>query len=129
MTRLRFTEYLDLDLDDEVWRCNRCGTELTSARNPYKQGCLVYDRDPRDIHPPIIEGDYTFSPDPEWVRILEFYCPGCGAQVETEYLPPGHRSPSTSRSTSTGSSGASPQGEVLVSDGRLVVPSRNGGTP
>jgi acetophenone carboxylase len=24
------------------------------------------------------------------VRILEFYCPGCGTQVETEYLPPGH---------------------------------------
>ena len=24
------------------------------------------------------------------MRILEFYCPGCGRQVETEYLPPGH---------------------------------------
>jgi len=24
------------------------------------------------------------------VRIVEFYCPGCGTQVETEYLPPGH---------------------------------------
>ncbi|HMH38556.1 MAG TPA: acetone carboxylase subunit gamma, partial [Streptosporangiaceae bacterium] len=88
--RLRFTEYLDLDLDEEVWRCNRCDAVLTSARGEYKRGCLVYDRDPREIHPPLIEGDYTFSPDPEWVRILEFYCPSCGAQVETEYLPPGH---------------------------------------
>src|SRR5436190_124270 len=88
--RLRFTEYLDLDLDEEVWRCNRCDAALTSAREEYKRGCLVYDRDPREIHPPLIEGDYTFSPDPEWVRILEFYCPSCGAQVETEYLPPGH---------------------------------------
>jgi acetophenone carboxylase len=24
------------------------------------------------------------------VRIVEFYCPGCGTQIETEYLPPGH---------------------------------------
>lgn len=90
MDRLRFTEYLDLDLDDESWHCNRCGRQLISARENYKRGCLVYERDPREVHPPIIEGEYTFSPDPAWIRILEFYCPGCGAQVETEYLPPGH---------------------------------------
>ena len=24
------------------------------------------------------------------VRIVEFYCSGCGTQLETEYLPPGH---------------------------------------
>lgn len=89
-TRIRFTEYLDLDIDGEMWRCNRCDAELISARRPYKEGCLVHERDPREIHPPLIEGAFTFSPDPDWVRILEFYCPGCGAQVETEYLPPGH---------------------------------------
>ena len=50
----------------------------------------MYERDPREIHPPILEGEYTFSPDPDWVRIIEFYCPGCAIQVETEYLPPGH---------------------------------------
>ncbi len=89
-TRIRFTEYLDLDIDAEQWRCNRCDAEIGSARRPYKEGCLVNERDPREIHPPLIEGDFTFSPDPDWVRILEFYCPGCGTQVETEYLPPGH---------------------------------------
>lgn len=82
--RIRFTEYLDVDLDSEMWRCNRCDAEVISARRPYKEGCLVYERDPREIHPPLIEGEFTFSPDPEWVRILEFYCPGCGTQVETE---------------------------------------------
>lgn len=90
MAKIIFTEYLDLDLDDENWCCNRCGHVLISAHENYKRGCLVYERDPREIHPPILEGDYTFSPDPEWVRILEFYCPGCGIQIETEYLPPGH---------------------------------------
>jgi acetophenone carboxylase len=126
MTRLRFTEYLDLDLDDEMWCCNRCGVELTSARNPYKQGCLVHDRDPREIHPPIIEGDYTFSPDPEWVRILEFYCPGCGAQVETEYLPPGHPITVDIEVDVDRLQARIAAGEVVVADGRLVVANRSG---
>jgi len=88
--RLRITEYLDLDLDREQWLCERCGRVLGPARESYKKGCLLYDRDPREVHPPIVEGNYSFAPDPLWVRIVEFYCPGCGTQVETEYLPPGH---------------------------------------
>jgi acetone carboxylase gamma subunit len=88
--RIRITEYLDIDLDREVWICNRCGSVLGPARENYKAGCLLYDRDPREVHVPIVEGPYSFAPDPLWVRIIEFYCPGCGTQVETEYLPPGH---------------------------------------
>lgn len=90
MERLRVTEYLDLDLSDENWYCHECGNGFGSARGNYKEGCLVHERDPREIHQPLIEGPYTFAPDPEWVRIVEFYCPGCGTQIETEYLPPGH---------------------------------------
>ncbi len=86
----QITEYLDIDLDKEMWCCNRCGKELISARENYKKGCKVYNRDPRDIYPPVVEGEFTFSPDPEWCRIIEFYCPGCGIMVENEYLPPGH---------------------------------------
>ena len=88
--RLRVTEYLDLDLDRELWLCNRCGRELGPARDNYKKGCLLNDRDPREIHPPLVTGAYNFSPDPQWVRIVEFCCHGCGTQIETEYLPPGH---------------------------------------
>ena len=88
--RLRITEYLDIDLDREQLLCERCGRVLGSARESYKKGCLLYARDPREIHPPIVEGNFSFAPDPLWVRIVEFYCPGCGTQVETEYLPPGH---------------------------------------
>jgi acetophenone carboxylase len=88
--RIHITEYVDLDIDAEVWACSRCGHLLGSARESYKKGCLLYDRDPREIHPPIVSGEFNFSPDPQWVRIVEYYCPGCGAQVETEYLPPGH---------------------------------------
>jgi len=88
--RLRITEYLDLDLDAEQWLCNRCGRELGAARDNYKKGCLLYDRDPREVHLPIVKEQFSFAPDPVWVRIVEFYCPQCGTQMETEYLPPGH---------------------------------------
>lgn len=88
--KIRFTEYLDLDIDRERWTCNRCGHVLGPARDSYKKGCLVHDRDPREIHQPLVSANFNFSPDPLWVRIVEFYCPGCGTQIETEYLPPGH---------------------------------------
>lgn len=89
-SKIRVTEYLDLEIERELWLCNRCGRELGSARENYKKGCLLFDRDPREVHPAIVPGSFSFSPDPLWVRIIEFYCPGCGVQMETEYLPPGH---------------------------------------
>ena len=54
---------------------------------------LVYARDPKTVHHPHLDPEkyrYTMSSDKEWVRIVEFYCPICSVQVETEYLPPGH---------------------------------------
>jgi len=88
--RIRVTECLDLDIERELWLCNRCSRDLGPARENYKKGCLIFDRDPREIHPAIVPGTFSFSPDPLWVRIVEFYCPRCGVQMETEYLPPGH---------------------------------------
>ena len=91
MERIRFTEYLDLDLEDENWYCHVCGYKIGSARGNYKKGCLVYERNPKEIHDPILpKAPYNFCPKEEWVSIIEFYCPGCGTLIETEYLPPGH---------------------------------------
>ena len=87
------TEYLRIDLDAETWECRRCNHGLGNARDNYKRGLLVYDRDPREIHRPLLDPakyDRTYSPDPAWCRILEYYCPNCGTMVEVEYLPPGH---------------------------------------
>ena len=41
---------------------------------------------------PLLAADeeFNFSFDPEWVLLVEFYCPGCGTMIENEYLPPGH---------------------------------------
>ena len=52
LERIRFTEYLDLDLNNDKWHCNSCGHGLISARENYKRGCLVAERDPAEIHPP-----------------------------------------------------------------------------
>ena len=89
--RLRITEALDLDLDAERWRCNRCSADLGPATANYKEGCLLFDRDPRDIHGRFPgDPEFSFSPHPEWCRIVEVYCPGCATMLDVEYLPPGH---------------------------------------
>src|SRR5512143_1753765 len=91
--RVPMTEYLVIDLDTERWVCRVCAQDMGSAHGNYKEGTLVHDRDPREIHQPIIDPEryeYTCSPDPTYCRILEYYCLGCGTQIETEYLPPGH---------------------------------------
>ncbi|MCD7100767.1 acetone carboxylase subunit gamma [Pseudoclavibacter sp. 13-3] len=91
--RVPMTEYLRINLDTELWECRVCEQSLGDARGNYKEGTLVYDRDPREIHQSIIDPEryeFTFAPDPTYCRILEYYCPSCGVQLETEYLPPGH---------------------------------------
>jgi len=88
--RVRITEYLEVDVERETWVCNRCNKELSAARGSYKRGCKLRERDPREIHEPLVEGPYSYAPDPDYCRIIEYYCPGCGTMVETEYLPPGH---------------------------------------
>ena len=57
----RITEYLEVDLATERWMCQRCGHDLGDARDTYKKGCLIADRDPREVHPPIVEGASTAS--------------------------------------------------------------------
>jgi acetone carboxylase gamma subunit len=89
--KVRITEYLEIDLTREMWCCQRCGQELGKAREDYKRGCLVAERPLAEVHPSMVDGDgYSFSPDPGFCRLIEFYCPGCGIIIENEYLPPGH---------------------------------------
>ena len=91
--KVLITETLRIDLGTEQWECRRCGHEHGSARDNYKRGLLVHDRDPREVHKPLLDTqlyERTYSPDPTWYRILEYYCPDCGTMVEAEYLPPGH---------------------------------------
>jgi len=91
--KISMTEALAIDLERSTWVCRKCGHEHGPADQGYKQGLLVHARDPREVHQAILDPQQyqqTFAPQPEWVRILEYYCPQCALLVEAEYLPPGH---------------------------------------
>lgn len=91
--KIVMTEALLIDLDRSSWVCRKCGHEHGSAERSYKHGLLAHARDPREVHQAILDARQyknTFAPSPEWVRIVEYYCPQCALLVEAEYLPPGH---------------------------------------
>ncbi|MFC1849234.1 acetone carboxylase subunit gamma [candidate division CSSED10-310 bacterium] len=91
MKRVIVTEYLEIDLDTEEWCCRCCQHKLISVHKNYKEGCLVYARDPSSLYPPHVPAErYSFAPDKSICYFVEFYCPGCGTLIETECLPPGH---------------------------------------
>lgn len=93
MKLIQITEYLNVDLEKEMWCCERCGEELISVREPYVKGCLVHDRPAQEIYGSPIEiasGQHVdYAPDPRFNHVLEFYCPHCGTMIEVQYLPPG----------------------------------------
>lgn len=91
----QITEGLDMELNlDGIqgwrWLCHDCGYDLGPAQENYKKGCLIHARKPDEIWPPQIDEAYTFSYNAGWMRLVEFYCPGCGTMIELEVLPPGH---------------------------------------
>lgn len=91
--KANITEYLRVNLDTEMWECRSCDNPLIGARDNYKRGLLVHDRDPSEIHVPLIDTelyDYSFAPDPAYTALLEYYCPHCGRMMEVEYTVPGH---------------------------------------
>lgn len=89
--RVRITEYLDVDIDTEMWHCHVCERELVSARENYKHGLVVAERDPHEIYPPVYkDADWQLTVAPGFGVFVEFYCPGCGTLVETELLPDGY---------------------------------------
>jgi len=65
--------------------CSKCDFIYGSVHRNFKYDCLIYERDPEEIHPP----SRKMAPDKEWTMYREFYCPGCGTQVEVELCPHG----------------------------------------
>jgi acetophenone carboxylase len=97
MSKVRVTEYLDIDLERETWLCNRCSEPLGPARESYMKGCLVHDRPAAEVYGRPYEVEegalVNYAPDADFLRVLEFYCPKCGVMLEVQYLPPGHPVP------------------------------------
>ena len=63
-----------------------CGQEFGDYQQNWKEGALVYEREPAD-------GE-VFLPgqgaDPDWQLLREFYCPGCATLLDVEPVPVGY---------------------------------------
>ena len=71
---------------ERIVKC-RCGQEFGDYRVNWKLYASIYVRDSEETLREIYHG--REQPDPSWVQIREYYCPGCGSQLEVEAVPRG----------------------------------------
>lgn len=71
---------------ERVVKC-RCGQEFGDYRVNWKLSALIYVRDDAEKLGEVYHG--REQADPEWTQLREYYCPGCGAQLEVEAMPRG----------------------------------------
>jgi N-methylhydantoinase B/oxoprolinase/acetone carboxylase alpha subunit len=86
-TLLKLTPYVNIVEDKngrKVAVCSRCGLGYCEASQNFEFYCLIYERDGKEIYPDRLAGSK------DWYILREFYCPGCGVQVEVEATPPGN---------------------------------------
>lgn len=74
------------DSGDRVVKC-RCGHEFGDYRVNWKLSALVHVRDTEESLSEVYVG--REMPDPAWVQVREYVCPGCGSQLEVEAVPRG----------------------------------------
>lgn len=71
---------------ERVVKC-RCGHEFGDYRVNWKLAALIHVRETREQLREVYRG--REQPDPAWIQIREYTCPGCGAQLEVEAVPRG----------------------------------------
>ena len=95
--KVKWPEKILLPLTDELYivqkgeerviKCS-CGYEYGDYRENWKLKALIHVRESKEelkeIYP------YPGGPDPEYCEIREYYCPGCGTQLQVETVPYGY---------------------------------------
>jgi acetone carboxylase gamma subunit len=71
-----------------IVKCD-CGHEFGDYRVNWKLGCRVRVRRTAAEFEEVYSPAYVI-PEPEWMEIREYYCPGCVAQLAVEVTPPGY---------------------------------------
>lgn len=71
---------------ERIVKC-RCGHEFGDYRVNWKLHSSIHVRDSEEALREVYRG--REQPDPAWVQIREYYCPGCAAQLEVEAVPRG----------------------------------------
>jgi acetone carboxylase gamma subunit len=65
----------------------RCGHEYGDWRVNWKLSALIHVRDSAEALGEVYRG--REQPDPAWIQLREYVCPGCGTQLEVEAVPRG----------------------------------------
>jgi acetone carboxylase gamma subunit len=95
--KVKWKEKILLPLTDELYivqkgaerviKCS-CGYEYGEYRENWKLKALIHvmesKEELKEVYP------YPGSPDPEYCEIREYYCPGCGTQLQVETVPYGY---------------------------------------
>lgn len=71
-----------------IVKCD-CGHEFGDYRVNWKLGCRVRVRRTAAEFEEVYSPPYVI-PEPDWMSIREYYCPGCAAQLAVEVTPPGY---------------------------------------
>jgi hypothetical protein len=74
-----YGEAVIFDFNANEARCNTCGYRLGDALSDFRQGTLA-ETTPVDAAGPVRGQDYGM----DRVRLILFYCPGCGRQLDCE---------------------------------------------
>ncbi|MFN8103575.1 MAG: enoyl-CoA hydratase-related protein [Acidimicrobiia bacterium] len=64
-----------------------CGHEFGDYRVNWKLSSLINVRDTEEALSEVYKG--REMPDPSWIQVREYICPGCGSQLEVEAVPRG----------------------------------------
>jgi acetone carboxylase gamma subunit len=79
--------YIVAGSDGRVTKCS-CGHEFGDYRVNWKLSALISVRNTAEQLSEIYAG--LSGPDPDWMELREFFCPGCKRQLEVEAVPPGY---------------------------------------
>lgn len=78
--------YIVAGVDGRIVKCD-CGQEFGDYRTNWKLSANVRVRADKQSVEEIYPGRQ--APDPDWMEIREFICPGCTTLLEVEAAPPG----------------------------------------
>ena len=78
--------YIVSNDNGRVVKC-RCGHEFGDYRVNWKLNALIHVRDTDESLAEVYTGSDV--PDPSWIQVREYICPGCGTQLEVEAVPRG----------------------------------------
>lgn len=97
--KMLWKEKIILPLTDELYivekgkerivKCS-CGYEFGDYRENWKLKALIHVRDSEEEIAELYPPKYVSRPPLDWCEIREYYCPGCGNQLEVETVPFGY---------------------------------------